>query len=589
MNKIKELDVSLANQIAAGEVVERPSSVIKELVENSIDANAKTITVRLFDAGRTFISVEDDGDGMERQDAELAFKRHATSKIATTFDLFRIKTLGFRGEALPSIAAVADVELITSPGELIGTKININGTDMEISNAPLRKGTTITVQNLFYNTPARLKHLKNDYIENANSLEVLQRIALAHPEVSITYINEDKEIFMTTGRGDLLEVIYSLFGAFTARNMVSINYKNPDFKISGYLGEAEIAKSNRYQMITLLNGRSVYMPKVNKAIIDAYHDFLPPTRFPFVVLNFQIDPALVDVNVHPSKKEVRFSKEDDLRSVLLDLIPTTLRHVNQSFTASRPKVQPAVAEEQIKEQLSFEFNNPPVSEYVTTVEVPLPKLVIEDEIVPYGEEKEIICKPSSMKKLYAVAQLQLTYIVAEDEDGGFYIVDQHAANERINYELFQRELNKGLTLREPLIPQLIELTPADVMRIDENVIKQLSSLGIRLEAFGLTTFKITAVPVFKESYDEKIYVEDVLEQILHSDNRDFSLLRHHAISTMACKASVRANDRLDLSSMQYLLDTLLTCDNPYACPHGRPTIVHFSKYELEKMFKRTGI
>lgn len=589
MSKIKVLDISLANQIAAGEVVERPSSVVKELVENAIDAQAKKITVRIKDAGRSFIAVEDDGIGMNQEDAKLAFERHATSKISTTFDLFRIKTLGFRGEALPSISAVADVELITSTGEGVGTKINVSSESYEVEDAPLRKGTTITVRNLFYNTPARLKHLKNDYIENANNLEVMQRISLANPSVAFTYINEDRVVFETTGRGDLLEVIYNLFGSFNASKMVEVKFDNPDFSIYGFIGKAEIAKSNRYQMITLLNGRHVFMPKVNRAIIDAYKDFLPTNRYPFVILNFKIDPALVDVNVHPSKKEVRFSKEEDLRKQLLNLIPATLSKEDLSFSAPQPKrqIDNKAKDEEVKQlQLDFTYGEQVEPKFEAKVTA-TPSFSDVEKETPYVEEPKDEIK-DSLKRLRAIAQLQLTYIIAESDDGGFYLIDQHAANERINYEAFMKDVNKGLIMREPLIPELIDIPLNDQLRLNEEKFETLTRLGIKLEHFGGTTYKISQVPVFKEDYDEKVYVEDVLNQLLHSDIEDFSNLRHYAVATMACKASVRANERLDLNSMQYLLDNLLKANNPYTCPHGRPTIIHFSKYELEKMFKRTG-
>ncbi|HAV19593.1 MAG TPA: DNA mismatch repair endonuclease MutL, partial [Firmicutes bacterium] len=312
MGKINLLDSSLSNMIAAGEVIERPSSVIKELVENSIDASATMIEVALYDGGRRNIIVSDNGEGMDRRDAQLALKRHATSKISTEFDLFRIKTLGFRGEALPSIASVSRFHMLTSDGQSVGSEISAFEDEIECHDASSKQGTTITVAELFYNTPARLKYLKSDYIENASSLEVMARLALAHPSIAFSFTIDEKLQFKTTGRGQQLEAILNIYGAMSATNMLPITFVCPDFKISGYLGKPDIAKSNRYYIVTLLNGRSVFMPKVQTAIIEAYRDFLAPVRFPFVVLNFEIEPALVDVNVHPSKREIRFSKEEAL-------------------------------------------------------------------------------------------------------------------------------------------------------------------------------------------------------------------------------------------------------------------------------------
>jgi DNA mismatch repair protein MutL len=357
MSKIHVMDTTLANQIAAGEVIERPASVVKELVENSLDAHAKVITIRVLQAGRTLISVEDDGEGMDRVDAKTAFLRHATSKIFDEFDLFRIKTLGFRGEALASIAAISHILMTTSDGQGVGTCIEVTGDEMKISDAPLRKGTLIEVSELFYNTPARLKYLKSDYTEVAVIVDVVSRLALAHTAVSFTLIIDDKLRLKTSGRDSLHETIMNIFGVFTAKHLIEYRIVTPDFKVHGYLGKGELARSNRYGIITNLNGRNVYMPKVQTAIINSYHDFLPDTRYPFVVLDLEIEPGLVDVNVHPSKREVRFSKENELTDLLLRSIPQSLLDQDLVFDPNPEKYQQVeVVARPFVEQTSLEFN-----------------------------------------------------------------------------------------------------------------------------------------------------------------------------------------------------------------------------------------
>ncbi|HMM00401.1 MAG TPA: DNA mismatch repair endonuclease MutL [Bacilli bacterium] len=608
MSKIIVMDNSLANQIAAGEVVERPSSVIKELVENSIDARAKNISVAIENAGRTLIMVEDDGEGMEREDALLSLKRHATSKIHSAFDLFRIKTLGFRGEALPSIASVSKFSLTTSTGAGVGTHILAVEDEMKVEDASLRKGTTIVVEELFYNTPARLKYLKKDYTENASSLEVMQRLALAHPDISFHFAVDGRESFVTTGRGDLLETVMTLYGPFVAKRMLAFNMANNDFSVGGYLGTAELAKSSRYYIITLLNGRNVFMPKVNAAIIDGYHDFIPPSRYPFVILNLKIDPALVDVNVHPSKREVRFSKEDELISDLRQAIPHQLHQANLAYDYQN-KDQPLIANplseggHEITEQLELKLSDPGREDDSVPAAAPVfsPKREEIDRqsdnssvtsmANPASEEPPLKEKENAKPRFSfrALAQINLTYIIAEDDEGGFYLVDQHAANERINYEAFRNQMMKEVVMREPLVPYIIDLSSADALRLSEDKLELLKAVGVEIIPFGSHTYKIVSVPVFKEQYDIQTYVQAMIDQLIHDDHLDLAGLRTHAFATMACKASVRANDRLDLQSMQYLLDRLSRCDNPYACPHGRPTIIHFSRYEIEKMFKRTGV
>ena len=630
MGRIQVLDTKLANMIAAGEVVERPSSVLKELVENSIDAGAKHISVSIVEAGRKKITVEDDGCGMDRDDALLAFKRHATSKISSSFDLFRIKTLGFRGEALPSIASVSKMKVITSTGSGVGTELNIINEEIEAKDAPLRKGTIIEVEELFYNTPARLKYLKTDYTENANSIEIMSRLALAHPEVAIKFYIDGKCQFQTNGRNDLLEVIANIFGYAVAKSMIPFEFEAVDYQVKGYLGKPDIAKASRYYMITLLNGRNVYMPKVQGAIKDAYNDFIPPSKYPFVVLDFYVDYALVDVNVHPSKREVRFSKEEELRLALLEKIPEALRpktiydempvsevkkvekpvieHVDlfdtievEENNPNTPKVEETKYEyekeqpknnECVKENLKINNGNSIIKE--TTEEIKEEPYVDtfkeqdEEYVTPITKEPE---QPKRVCPIRPLAQLNKTYIIGEDinGDGGFYLVDQHAAMERINFEYFTGLYAKKIITMNPLVPIVINLKPSDVTLFTNQKREILKSIGLEFEPFGYNAFKVVTIPTWIHREDEREYVDDLVDMALHDDKVDEFKLRKHAIATMACKASLKANMNCTMEEANVMLERLFNCENPHNCPHGRPIIVKFTKYELEKLFKRTGV
>lgn len=630
MGRIQVLDTKLANMIAAGEVVERPSSVLKELVENSIDAGAKHISVSIVEAGRKKITVEDDGCGMDRDDALLAFKRHATSKISSSFDLFRIKTLGFRGEALPSIASVSKMKVTTSTGSGVGTELNIINEEIEAKDAPLRKGTIIEVEELFYNTPARLKYLKTDYTENANSIEIMSRLALAHPEVAIKFYIDGKCQFQTNGRNDLLEVIANIFGYAVAKSMIPFEFEAVDYQVKGYLGKPDIAKASRYYMITLLNGRNVYMPKVQGAIKDAYNDFIPPSKYPFVVLDFYVDYALVDVNVHPSKREVRFSKEEELRLALLEKIPEALRpktiydeipvsevkkvekpvieHVDlfdtievEENNPNTPKVEETKYEyekeqpknnECVKENLKINNGNSIIKE--TTEEIKEEPYVDtfkeqdEEYVTPITKEPE---QPKRVCPIRPLAQLNKTYIIGEDinGDGGFYLVDQHAAMERINFEYFTHLYAKKIITMNPLVPIVINLKPSDVTLFTNQKREILKSIGLEFEPFGYNAFKVVTIPTWIHREDEREYVDDLVDMALHDDKVDEFKLRKHAIATMACKASLKANMNCTMEEANVMLERLFNCENPHNCPHGRPIIVKFTKYELEKLFKRTGV
>ena len=607
---IKVMDSHLANMIAAGEVIERPSSVIKELVENALDAHAKHIEVKVYDAGRTKIVVKDDGDGMDKEDAVLAFKRHASSKLTSEHQLFKIKTMGFRGEALPSIASVSKVTMTTSTGIGAGTKVLIENENMKVEDFSSRKGTTFTIEELFYNTPVRLKFLKTDVTENANSLEVMQRLALSRPDVAIDFYIDERHVFSTTGRNDLLEVIARIYNNETAKKMMKVEVGDYEFQIEGYIGKPELAKSTRYYMITLLNDRNVYVPKIQKAIIDAYSDFIFNSKYPFVILKIHVEYSLVDVNVHPSKREVRLSNEDKIcdainhmiKDKLLDKLPLT-------EAPSFQKEERIIPEEKIvnslsdstKESISLLLDDEDTSSLKEVnvirpakerIEVNTPNIDLNsfDEELVKKEEKQVEEETPSFKKprIEPLCQIHDTYIVCQALDG-MYLIDQHAANERINYEKFNKALNAHINIIEPLVPYMINLSPSDILKLNDDKLNILKEIGLEVEHFGSNTLKVSKLPSFIKEYDEGSYIEELIEQVISKDKIDLDALRKHVIATMACKASIKANDKLSLREMNDLIDELFKCTNPTCCPHGRPTIIHFSKYDIEKMFKRSGI
>lgn len=590
MNKVHLLSQNISNMIAAGEVVERPSSVVKELVENAIDAKATHIDIVIKDAGRTLIKVIDDGIGMDKEDALLALKRHATSKIYDEKDLFKISTLGFRGEALPSIAAVSHLVLTTSNGEKVGTKVEVSGSEVvSIENAPLRKGTEIEVNELFYNTPARLKYLKSDNTEFAQIHDVVVHIALGYPNIIFTLMHNDKVVFKTNGNGNVLEIIAEIYGKETARNMKKISMSNYDFTVSGYISKIQINRANRYSMITLLNGRYVRMLQVNNAIIEAYRTYLPDDRYPITVLNIEVDPSLVDINVHPSKHEVRLSKERELVNLIKEATSLSLKEELQTPSFSKPQIQ--------KEEVLIPILNLDSENFFTKEEVKetyIEPLVLNEasletkKEVEIKEETKITPKEEVKESIYfrVIGQYHGTYILCEFDDG-LYIVDQHAAAERINFEKYSRLLGTTTSSIPLLVPLLLEYTYNEIKQIEENK-NILETLGIYFESFSNTSIRISEVPSYFVDINMEIYIRDVIEMLLNKVKVSSLDIRLNAIATIACKASIKANHALNETDMINLIKNLLKCENPNTCPHGRPTMLKYSNYELEKFFKRAG-
>lgn len=603
MQKIKQLDDILANKIAAGEVIERPANVVKELVENSIDANSNKIDVIIEEGGLNLIQVIDNGEGMVKEDALLCFSRHATSKIKDDQDLFCIQTLGFRGEAIPSIASISNFELKTSTGEKGTTVIYQYGKFISCDESDCKKGTDIKVKKLFQNVPARLKYIRSINAEFANIQTYLERLSLSHPDISFTLINNGKIVYKTNGNGNLLEVISNIYGLNVAKNMIPVNFEDDEFTVSGFISKIDINRASKNHIVTMVNSRVVKNKITTDSINNAYRRYLVDKRFPIAIVNIEIDPFLVDVNVHPSKLEVRFSKEYKLKDLVYQGISDALSKVNLTYslpvTNSRPKFVPDL------QQMDFEFkydeqsNDEKIENENILDKRVYQETILENKIDTINESKKeyivpdkqiveskIEPKPKIMKKkLLVKGQIHGSYIICED-DTGMYIVDQHAGQERINYEYYlEKYANLDLSMRDLLVPITLEYPMSEFLIIEERK-QMLAKLGINLEIFGDNGYVIKQLPMWMQNIDEHVFIEDMVTQLLHDNKVDVIKLQEHAIATLSCKASLKANTHLSQEGMQNLIDNLMCCDNPYVCPHGRPTIIYYSTYEIEKLFKR---
>ena len=582
MSKIKIMDEILANKIAAGEVVEKTMNVVKELVENSIDAKSDVISIKLIDSGVKEIEVSDNGIGMDEEDATIAFSRHATSKLKNLDDLFYIESLGFRGEALPSIASVSNVKLKTSNGE-VGTLVTLSGgKDMKVERCDLQKGTTITVSDLFYNTPVRLKYLKNLYVELANIVEYVNKMALSYPNIKFTLINNDKVLLDTDGNGDLLKVIYEIYGVDVTKKMVEISGENDDYYISGYISYPEVTKSNRNSITTLVNGRVIKNNELNKIIIDCYHTYIPKDKFPIIVLNIDVDPILVDINIHPTKMDIKFSKMDTLKDLIIKMIESKLKELMLIPTIA---VRNTESINEVRQQIN-ESKKEEKQEKIKYEEVVL-DFSVNDEKVIYDEEsnEDIIEDVYRIKEMIPKGIVYYTYIIAENEDG-MYIIDQHAAAERINYEKVLKSLKENLVIVDMLVPIKIELSANEFLIVKENF-SILEKYGFNVEEFGLNTIIIRSHPnwIYEDIAEECI--RKVVDIVSVKEEFDFDQFVWRMASTMACRMSIKANDYISYDDQVWLLNELRKCENPFTCPHGRPTIITYTKYDLEKLFKRS--
>ncbi|XOK64156.1 DNA mismatch repair endonuclease MutL [Paenibacillus elgii] len=657
MGKINILDEHIANQIAAGEVVERPSSVVKELVENAIDAGSTRIDVAIEEGGLELIRVTDNGSGMDPDDCETAFFRHATSKIASTQDLFAIRTLGFRGEALPSIAAVSKVECLTAPDTSgLGCRFVIEGGTVRTkTEATAPRGTDIAVRELFYNTPARLKYMKTIQTELGHVTDYIYRLALAHPGIAFTLKHNGHTLVQTLGNGDLLQAIAAIYGTSVAKNMLPIRGETLDYRLDGYIAKPELTRANRGGISTVINGRYIRNYPMVQALLQGYHTLLPINRFPVAVLHVQMDPTLIDVNVHPAKLEVRFSKEPELMQLVEREVRETLGKQRLIPAASMPaakRPQEAVVQEQLElyrpqapqtqasaagsrlpgaaapaerwsapapaagtgaasaspwaqppggapqrsggaagagePQLRTASAGPAAQpgaerERLSPRETAAASEALLRAMTPQAEEPPAL---PDFPKLHPIGQLHGTYIVAQNEEG-LFLIDQHAAHERINYEHYYDKFgNPAEASQELLVPLTLEFTAIEAAKLADRL-PQLEQAGVYLEPFGGASFLVRAYPHWLPAGEEQALIEEMIEWLLGEKKQvDIGKLREKAAIMCSCKASIKANQSIGLLEIETLLDRLAACRNPYTCPHGRPIVVSFSTYELEKMFKR---
>ena len=633
MGKIQVLDQITIDKIAAGEVIERPASIVKELAENSIDAGATAVVVEIKDGGISFIRISDNGCGMEREDVPNAFLRHSTSKIRSVDDLTHIQSLGFRGEALSSIAAVSQVELITKPKQIpYGITYRIEGgREVSIDETGAPDGTTFLIRQLFYNTPARRKFLKTPMTEASHVADLLTRISLSHPEISFQFINNGQSKIYTSGNGNLKDVIYHIYGRDIASHLLKVDMKKDNLSLSGYIGEPVVSRGNRNFENYFINGRYIKSNIISKAIEDAYKDFTMQHKYPFTVLHLTINGELLDVNVHPTKMEVRFGNQQEIYNLVYEAVQKSLRkeelipHVEVpdvpdntevTFNSSVPRSEfPKIpvnkpAEKQIvvedvpKKQQSALQNKPSavgnrdldyfmgkMKERVTayhskSVTEAKKKEPIKENNKQLDLFEERLLDKKSVKEHKIIGQLFETYWLVEFNEN-LYIIDQHAAHERVLYEKTLRGMkNRDYTSQNISPPIILELSMKEAQLL-QTYMDQFQRIGFEFESFGTDSYAVCAVPDNLFGIAKKDLLMEMIDSL--SDEIYTGLtpdVIDEKIASMSCKAAVKGNMRLSASEAEALIDELLKLDNPYHCPHGRPTIISMTKRELEKKFKR---
>ena len=658
MARIHQLDEHLSNMIAAGEVVERPSGIVKELVENSIDAKAKHIEIQILQGGIDCITIIDDGCGMDAQDATLAFERHATSKIQAVDDLWKISTMGFRGEALPSIASVSQVTLRTNDGIDSSEVIIHYGTLKSARPCGTPKGTMLEVRNLFQKTPARFKHLKSPQYEFSLISDVVQKFAISHPNIGFELSHDGRSVFKTKGNGNLREVLMQIYGRDGAKTAIELHGQDLDYTIRGYALQPQFQRATKYYVLLYINGRMIRNYHLQKAVMDAYAPYMPKDRYPIAVINMEMDAQLVDVNVHPSKWEIRLSKEKQLEKLLYQTIKAALMQdmevpniqarkenkkekieiqelqftyprdqevkklhteVNDSFVHynGKPKqtiteesrvqvdkVEPQEAPVEAEKQESVDKKQELSESQSSDTQAPIKDQVIEEVSTTKQAEtlfkdiapiQEVVMKAEqepasesvnpSLPQLHVIGQFHNSYILAEGEKG-LYIIDQHAAQERYHYEMIQKQILSGVKDTQPLlIPITVETTISAVSRIDDlNAL--LEQVGIHFEVFGNTTLLCRELPIWLKDTKEEAFLQDMIDLWQKDDEISLDKLRKHTIATMACHSSIRFHRSLTMEEMKQVILDLGKCEQPFHCPHGRPTLICYEDKDLIHDFER---
>jgi DNA mismatch repair protein MutL len=597
MSRIRLLSEIVASQVAAGEVVERPASVVKELVENSIDAGAHKIEINIQRGGISLMRILDDGCGMDRDDALLSLERHATSKIRSAADLAAIGTLGFRGEALPSIASVSRFRLTTRESDAIaGTEIVVNGGKIDMvregGEAP---GTQVEVRSLFYNLPARRKFLRSENTESRNIEHQLHLQAAGHPQIAFVFVRDERVIFQLPAATTLRDRLRDLYGSELVERLLEIEAPDhsPKIRITGWIGQAGVSRQTRAQQLVFVNGRAVENAVLTAALREGYHTALMKGQFPITFLFLDLDPAAVDVNVHPAKREVRFRDPAGVREAIVDSIQRTLESGRRDW---QEKFRgPSIAPSKIPQRPNVDLAQiaPPSFETFPTPVRVIPKR--EDNASPArteGSHKPNVAQPtaqsarSDQQQFQIIGVLNKLYVLMENADG-LVLVDQHAAHERILFEELRRRMEaQGVPSQRLLLPQTFDLSPRDAEWIERNMLI-LQKMGIGIEAFGPNTFKIDSVPAFLNVSDPARFLREVIDGLKSASNSSSPLrLGEDMIAKTVCRHAVKANDPLRYLEVEKLIRDLLECDLPYCCPHGRPTMIQISLGELEKKFGR---
>ena len=597
MSEINILDESLINKIAAGEVIERPASVVKELVENSLDAQSSMILIEVRDSGKKLIRITDNGLGMDEEDAKLSILRHATSKIKDVNDLFSISTLGFRGEALASIAAVSQLSIITKKENKIGGfNLVVEGGNIISSGITAAdKGTSIEIQNLFFNTPARKKFLKTDAVELRHIIDVVTNYALLHKGVSFKLLHEGHTLLDSPLVDNQRDNIASVYGVSVAKELLPITINYEDLTVDGFIGKPHQARNDKTQQILFVNNRWVKNNDLTKAIYASFHSLLFVGKHPLFILNINLDPESIDVNIHPQKSEIKIEQKERVCSILTQAVQETLAENNvvpsvdldlETQTSLSP---PSLQESKPKpeEKYSFEASNQEI------LQVHEPQLDLgssqptESELIKPTISQQESQEPTISKKLpplKLLGQVHKTFFLAETP-GGFFIIDQHATHERVMYEKFSKQLeNKGVEVQTLLQGELIELTPQEVVLLNDHS-KELESFGFTMEHFGENTFKLKTTPLLFNRQQPKELFKELLNQ-LPEGNNSLEELKTTLISRMACRSAVMAGDELTIPAMNKILSDLSHCRYPFSCAHGRPTMIKTNYHELEKKFKR---
>ena len=592
MKNINILDSNTIDKIAAGEVVERPSAVVKELVENSIDANADAVTIEIKDGGISFIRITDNGGGIDRSQVKKAFMRHATSKIKSVEDLISVTSLGFRGEALSSISAVGKVEFLTkTKTDFIGTRYVVEGgRECVFEDAGIPDGTTIIVRDLFFNVPARKKFLKSPSSEGNNITELIEHMILSHPNISFKYIYNGNVKLQSSGKNDIKSCIYNVYGRDIANGLIEVKSIRDDISIHGFIGKPELARATRNFEIYFVNNRFIKSTLIDRALEEAYKDYLMLHKYPTVFLYFEIPSHLIDVNVHPTKREIRFFEGEALKCYIVDVIKNAL--INKELIkeiVEEHHEKPSVKESEINKEPFETINHIIESSYNNYYSSEIEK---EDESTDINDKNEQLTlfddkfiSEESIKKHRTIGQLFNTYWLIEFENK-LFIVDQHAAHEKVNYERLIKKLRNNENCSQNIYPPIVvSLSNAEaqyVTKYNENFL----NVGFTIEHFGGLDYTISTVPMELLSQNPADYFHEMLDELMEGKNSKETETVNLKIATMACKASVKGNMHLSVFEADKLISELLTLENPYNCPHGRPTIISFSKYEIEKMFKR---